>query len=154
MSTTEPASKTNKEIYRITEEYYRNLFTAKESLDYLNHEQIKNDLFTENDIITAVKQSNFGKAMGEDWFFGGLLTDIELGQHLRVQLVKMLNEDNIPDYLKEARLVLLSKNGKTTASLDDIRRIAVLPQIMKVLEKAIKNKIEALDSNLLSVGKY
>jgi hypothetical protein len=52
----------------------------------------------------------------------------------------MLNTDTIPDYLKKARLTLLSKNGKTTASLDDIRPIAVLPQIMKVLEKAIKNK--------------
>ena len=66
----------------------------------------------------------------------------------------MLNTDTIPDYLKKARLTLLSKNGKSTASLDDIRPIAVLPQIMKVLEKAIKNKLEALGSKLLSVGQY
>ncbi len=29
----------------------------------------------------------------------------------------MLNEDSIPDYLKEVRLVLLSKNGKIQASM-------------------------------------
>ena len=33
----------------------------------------------------------------------------------------MLNEDQIPDYLKEARFVLLSKTGKTSATLDDTR---------------------------------
>ena len=66
----------------------------------------------------------------------------------------MLNKDNIPDYLKEGRLVLLSKNRKTTASLDEIKPIAVLPQIMKVLEKAIKNKLEATGSKLLLVGSY
>jgi len=41
-------------------------------------------------------------------------------------LVRMLNEDQIPDYLKEARLVLLSKTGKTSATLDDIRPIALI----------------------------
>ncbi len=38
--------------------------------------------------------------------------------------------------------------------MDDIRPIAVLPQIMNVLEKAIKNKLEAFGSKLLSVGQY
>lgn len=64
--------------------------------------------------------------MGEDWFFGGLLSDRQLGSHLRQQLVKILNNETISDYLRKSRLVLLSKNGKTTASLDDIRPIAVL----------------------------
>ncbi len=33
----------------------------------------------------------------------------------------MLNEDQISDCLKEARLVFLYKNGKTSVTLDDIR---------------------------------
>ena len=45
--------------------------------------------------------------MVEDWFFGGLLSDKDMGLNLIKNLVRMLNEDNIPDYLKEARLVLL-----------------------------------------------
>lgn len=54
----------------------------------------------------------------------------------------MLNNDDIPDYLKIARLTLFSKNNKTKAALDDIRPIAVLSHIIKVLEKVIKNKLE------------
>lgn len=66
----------------------------------------------------------------------------------------MLNEDSIPDYLKHARLVLLSKNGKSCASLNDIRPIAVLSQLSKVLEKAIKNKLEERESGLFNSGNY
>ena len=57
--------------------------------------------------MEAINKCNFGKAMGEDWFFGGLLNDKGLGKNLRLQLVKILNEDSIPDYLKETRFVLL-----------------------------------------------
>lgn len=53
----------------------------------------------------------------------------------------MLNNDEIPDYLKVAKLMLISKNGKTTTALEDIRPIAFLFHITKVLEKAMKNKI-------------
>lgn len=66
----------------------------------------------------------------------------------------MLNEDSIPEYLKHSRLVLLSKNGKSTATMGDIRPIAVLQQLAKVLEKAIKNKMESVKSKLLTTGNY
>lgn len=56
----------------------------------------------------------------------------------------MLNSDSIPDYLKVARLVLLSKNDKTQARLEDIRPIAIFTHITKVLEKAIKKKLESI----------
>ncbi len=58
----------------------------------------------------------------------------------------MLNEDNIPSYLKNSRLVLLSKTNKSSADLSDIRPIAVLSQLTKILEKAIKNKIDEYGS--------
>lgn len=95
-------------------------------MDYLNYEKIVKQLFTDYDIIDAVNQCNDKKALGEDWFTVSLLKDKELGSHLRAQLVKMLNEDATPDYLKHSRLVLLSKSSKTTASFADIRPIAVL----------------------------
>lgn len=60
---------------------------------------------------------------------------------MHLQLVEMLNNDEIPDYLKVAKLMLISKNGKTTTVLEDIRPIAFLFHITKVLEKAMKNKI-------------
>ncbi len=39
----------------------------------------------------------------------------------------MLNEDQISDCLKEARLVFLYKTVKTSVTLDDIRPMAVIP---------------------------
>ena len=59
----------------------------------------------------------------------------------------MLNDDSISDYLKDAILVLMSKNGKKTACLDDIRPIAVLPLVMKVLESAIKTNLKPQTAN-------
>ena len=47
----------------------------------------------------------------------------------------MLNNDDIPEYLKEVRLILISKNCKTTAELDDVRPLAILSHVIKVLEK-------------------
>jgi hypothetical protein len=40
--------------------------------------------------------------MGVDWLYGDLLNDNENGKNLCLKLVRMLNEDRIPDYLKEA----------------------------------------------------
>jgi len=39
------------------------------------------------------------------------------------------------------KLILIFKNGKTTTTLEDIRPIAILSQVIKVLEKAMKNKL-------------
>lgn len=101
-----------------------------------------------------MKYSNLGKALGEDWFVGKLLLDKDVGSHLRKQLLHMLNTDSIPSYLKRARKQLIFKTNKTTVAMDDVRPIAKLPQIMKVLEKTIKNKLEKLGSKMLKVGPY
>jgi hypothetical protein len=49
----------------------------------------------------------------------------------------MLNEDSISNYMKTSRLVLLSKTNKTSAKLREMRAIAVLSQLMKILEKTV-----------------
>jgi hypothetical protein len=49
----------------------------------------------------------------------------------------MLNEDSIPNYMKTSRLVLLSKTNKNSAKLRDTRPIAILSQLMKILEKTV-----------------
>ena len=61
----------------------------------------------------------------------------------------MLNNDEIPGYLKVARLTLIYKRGKTSANLDDVRLIAILSHIIKVVEKVIKNKLESSKSKLI-----
>ena len=59
----------------------------------------------------------------------------------------MLNTKTVSDHLKVVRIVLLSKNGKTTARLDDIRPIVILTQLMKVLEKTIQKNWKAPRAN-------
>ena len=56
----------------------------------------------------------------------------------------MLNDPgNIPRYLREGRLIPLSKNkGKDMATLKDIRPIVVRSHLAKILEKATLAKIE------------
>ena len=59
--------------------------------------------------------------------------------------------ENIPNYLKEGRLVPLSKNnGKDMATLKDIRAIIVRSHLAKILEKATLAKIESLAPHLLA----
>ena len=62
---------------------------------------------------------------------------------------------SIPDYLKEARLVPLSKNnGKDLAGLKDIRPIIVRSDLAKILEKATLAKLEQLAPHLLATKQY
>ena len=51
-------------------------------------------------------------------------------------------------------MVLLSKINKSSAILHNIRPIAVLSLLTKILEKAIKNKIEESGIRLLESGEY
>jgi len=53
----------------------------------------------------------------------------------------MLKVDNISDSFYEARLFPLYKNGEPTASLGEIFQIAVLPHIMKLIEKKRKKSL-------------
>jgi len=61
----------------------------------------------------------------------------------------------IPKYLREGRLIPLSKNkGKEEALLEEIRPIIVRSHISKVMEKAILAKAEHLAPHLLKTGLY
>ena len=57
-------------------------------------------------------------------------------------------------YLKVARMVLFSKTGRAEVQLNDIRPIAIMSHLTKIIEKAIKNKLEELDSKLLQAKDY
>ena len=54
----------------------------------------------------------------------------------------MLNEDNIPDYFKSARLILLFKSNKTKVNLNETRAKSVLLHRMNVFEKALKTSLK------------
>jgi hypothetical protein len=117
-------------------------------------------LFTDSDVVEAIKASNFNKGLGPDGFDGSILKPGDLShpptQVLSAQILGLLNKPmSIPKYLYEGRLVPLSKNkGKDQAELKDIRPIVVRSHLAKILEKAIMAKVAALAPHLLQTRIY
>ena len=117
-------------------------------------------LFTDSDVVEAIKASNFNKGLGPDGFDGSILkpgdTSHPPTQALSAQILGLLNKPmSIPKYLYEGRLVPLSKNkGKDQAELKDIRPIVVRSHLAKILEKAIMAKVAALAPHLLQTRIY
>jgi hypothetical protein len=117
-------------------------------------------MFTVQDVIEAMKASNFNKGLGPDGFDGTVLKPGDpshrLTQEIAALILGLLNNPmSIPKYLYEGRLVPLSKNkGKDQAELKDIRPIVVRSHIAKILEKAIMAKVAALAPHLLQTRIY
>ena len=116
--------------------------------------------FTADEVRTAIKACNFNKGMGPDGFHGSILKPDQpndpLTNNIVGQLIQMLERPaSIPNYLKEGRLVPLSKNkGKDLAGLKDIRPIIVRSHLAKILEKATLAKLELLAPHLLGTKQY
>ena len=117
-------------------------------------------LFSDLDVVEAIKASNFNKGLGPDGFDGSVLKPGDSShpptQVLSAQILGLLNKPmSIPKYLYEGRLVPLSKNkGKDQAELKDIRPIVVRSHLAKILEKAIMAKVAALAPHLLQTRIY
>ena len=117
-------------------------------------------LFSELDVVEAIKASNFNKGLGPDGFDGSILKPGDSShpptQVLSAQILGLLNKPmSIPKYLYEGRLVPLSKNkGKDQAELKDIRPIVVRSHLAKILEKAIMAKVATLAPHLLQTRVY
>ena len=60
----------------------------------------------------------------------------------------------MPDYIREPKLILLSKTRSSEASLDEARLIAFAKHLTKIVEKAIEYKIGKIRSKLLSTAYY
>jgi len=50
-------------------------------------------------------------------------------------LLKSLNENSIPEYFREIKLILQSKTKSSEATLDETRPIAVASHLAKIFEK-------------------
>ena len=100
-------------------------------------------IFNLEDILNAIKATDFQKGLGPDRFNGmALLQNEDLLKKVAAELVLMLNFGTIPEYLKEARVVALSKvRGTSEVEADDIRFIAMRSHLSKVIEKAILAKL-------------
>ena len=116
--------------------------------------------FSVEEVRDAIRVCNFNKGLGPDGFHGAILQPDDpthaLTLNIVAQVQHFLNEPNmIPDYLREGRLVPLSKNkGKDQALLKDIRPIVVRSHLAKILEKATLAKIEHLAPHLLATKQY
>lgn len=88
-------------------------------------------------------------------FDGNVLKeDEEIFKICAEYLVRCLNSNCLPAYLNQFRLSLLSKTKSPEVGLADTRPIAIGSHLLKVVEKAIKSKIESLNSKLLQVDSY
>ena len=67
-------------------------------------------LFKREDVMKAIDNTNFQKALGPDQFDGDCLKDDKIKENVSQILLRALNENKIPDYMKTAKMVLLSKN--------------------------------------------
>ena len=56
--------------------------------------------------------------------------------------------------MRDSKLILLSKTRSSEASLDDERPITVANHLTKIMEKAIKNKMDKTNSKLLLTEDY
>ena len=113
-------------------------------------------LFIAEDIARAVKQTNFNKGLGPDGFDGNVLTKSpELHDKVCFDIAAALNRGDIPDHLKVGRMVALSKRkGSSIASSKEVRHIAILSHLSKVIEKAVLDKIVETKSELLKTKLY
>lgn len=117
---------------------------------------IQHPTISMDEVTAAISQCNFNKGIGPDGFDGMIFQkDPTIKEFIAHEIVNMLHEGAIPDHLKRARLVPLTKiKGSSVATIDDIRPIMIKSHIFKVIEKAILNKIKQSSSTLLSSGDY
>ena len=81
--------------------------------------------------------------------------NIEIKELIIKEITTIMNSGHIPEHLKTARLVPLTKiKGSSKASIHDIRPIMIKSHIFKVMEKAILLKIKSTKSRLLMSGSY
>ena len=65
-------------------------------------------IFTADEVQAALKECNFDKGLGPDGFDGNVLkTNDELKSKIITEVVSALNNGEIPEYLREGRLIPL-----------------------------------------------
>ncbi len=120
---------------------YHDLPRDEEAVEEI-HSSKKLPIFTAEDIDNAILACNFSKGLGPDGFDGKLLEDPGIRKKVVDFLVESCNKGTFPQYMKQGRLVLLSKTVEEIAEVGNTRPIIVLPHLTKIAEKAIVAKLE------------
>ncbi|KEJ82912.1 Ubiquitin carboxyl-terminal hydrolase [Oxytricha trifallax] len=110
--------------------------------------------FNIEDVEKAIKESNFNKAIGPDGFDGKILTKSEeILKTVSEKITEWLKSGKIPQYIKEGRLILLSKtSGEHYPEVNNTRAIIVNSHLNKIVEKVIVNKLQEKGSELMRKG--
>lgn len=82
-------------------------------------------------------------------FDGSVLKDETIKSNCADFITSVLNGNKIPSYLKNFRLTLISKSNQSETKIEDTRPISIGSHLLKIIEKAIKLKLESLRSELL-----
>ena len=114
------------------------------------------EIFRLTDFVEATKSSNFNKGLGPDCFDGNILqADSTLCDRISYEIQDVLNQGEMPDYLRVGRMVPLQKTTtKGPVPLDEIRPIVVRSHISKIMEKAILAKIKDTCTHLIDSKMY
>jgi len=112
------------------------------------------NIFSKDDFENAIEECNFSKSIGADGFDGTCLKDPDVKRNLIEYLLDCTSREDLPLYLNEGKLVLLSKSDSPIAKIEETRPIAVLSHISKIVEKAILAKLKSTQSKLMDVGRY
>lgn len=102
-------------------------------------------------VLQAFAETNSGKALGPDLFDTSVLTPA-LKRKFAAEIALMMNECKIPDYLKVADSLLISKKAGNICALEDTRCIQLLPHANKVIEKTLDAVLK--NCKALNTGKY
>jgi hypothetical protein len=66
--------------------------------------------FTRDEVVDAMRSSNFNKGLGPDCFDGNVLrNNSQLSEKVMTEITDALNNAIIPEYLRAGRLVPLQK---------------------------------------------
>lgn len=161
------------EVEDKVKEYYGNLLSGRDLGSSLPCEWIRQCIhkenprdpnvkiqpldFTSEEVMKAMSQCNFDKAIGTDGFDGKILQkNKEVKQKVASDLAKILSVGEFPSYFQEGRLVLLSKkSAKNIAPVEETRPIVVNSHLYKICEKTILNKLDSFNgSRILQTGSY
>ena len=69
-------------------------------------------------------------------------------------LVEAMNSNSLPAFLSQFGFNLFSKTKFPEAAIEDTRPVAIGSHLLKIAEKAIKMKLENMNSKLLQTDSY
>ena len=119
-----------------------------------NNYSLNTSLFKLDDVYEAIEHCNFGKAIGPDMFDSSVLKDTVIKSNVAAIITVVLNSKKISEFFREYRHSLFCKTISSEVSVEDTRPISIGSPQLKIVENAIKLKVEKLKAGLFVTGDY